>query len=251
MTKICGHLWLNDDTNLYITSDVQGLDQATIASLLTMEGHQLDVEIIEDLFNQRDQLCIAHSPTLSTKKTILNAKQVSISVMCLICNGEVETILHAIATNNMLWNQKKSEVWGVVNSTKRCLADWRKAQIDGAISWVKSQTDIVKITVDATTFTESSKYGIGMLSRDDEWEVIQGRSSLFEGNVRPEFAEAIAVKEALSWVKSKDWRKIEIESDCLAVIQAIRRSYFFPNRVFDRRSVPVELESIPLNDLFE
>ncbi|XP_074328054.1 uncharacterized protein LOC141665964 [Apium graveolens] len=233
MTKICGHLWLNDDTNLYITSDVQGLDQATIASLLTMEGHQLDVEIIEDLFNQRDQLCIAHSPvggeneedglfwsedrtreytvksayrllqkhkgawvtddnsrlwtrTLSTKKTVLNAKQVSISVMCLICNGEVETILHAIvsclfatqcwrsrervfqvtedynfdrwniwqATNNMLWNQKKSEVWGVVNSAKRCLADWRKAQVmstkalyqdiehgDGAISWVKSQID--------------------------------------------------------------------------------------------------------------
>lgn len=32
----------------------------------------------------------------------------------------------------------------------------------------------------------------------------------------------MAVKEALSWVKDKQWREVVIETDCLVVVQAIR-----------------------------
>lgn len=35
-------------------------------------------------------------------------------------------------------------------------------------------------------------------------------------------AEALSIKEALSWVKDKGWCKVVVESDCLNVIQAIR-----------------------------
>lgn len=67
-----------------------------------------------------------------------------------------------------------------------------------------------------------------MLARDDEGQVVQGRSEVFEGEIRPEVAEAVAVKEALSWIKSCGWikfcgwREVVLESDCLAVVQAIR-----------------------------
>lgn len=42
------------------------------------------------------------------------------------------------------------------------------------------------------------------------------------GVVTPEMAEAMAIKEALSWSELQTWQNIEIESDCLVVIQSIR-----------------------------
>ena len=40
--------------------------------------------------------------------------------------------------------------------------------------------------------------------------------------VKAEFAEALAIKEALSCIKHKGWQEVTLESDCLAVVQAVR-----------------------------
>ena len=117
---------------------------------------------------------------------------------------------------------------------KQYLAEWKHAQPfssqalyqvvelgDGADKWVKPLNDEVKITVDAAMFAEEAAYGVGMLARNSSGEVLEGKSKLFQGNIRPNIAEAIAVKEALSWSKESRWEKVVIESDCLAVVQAI------------------------------
>lgn len=49
---------MNDESNPYVTSDVQGLDQVNVKSLMSMDGCYWDMEIIQDLFNLRDQRCI-------------------------------------------------------------------------------------------------------------------------------------------------------------------------------------------------
>lgn len=92
-------------------------------------------------------------------------------------------------------------------STKQYLAEWRDAQVvstkalyrdiihgDGEVSWVKPKKDVVKISVDAAIFSHQSQYGLGLLARDDKGEVIQGRSEVYQGAVRPDYVEAIAVK---------------------------------------------------------
>lgn len=56
------------------------------------------------------------------------------------------------------------------------------------------------------------------MAKDDKGQVIQGRAELFQGDVNPEYAEAVAVKEALSWVKGGAWEKVVIETDCMAVV---------------------------------
>lgn len=132
--------------------------------------------------------------------------------------GEIATMCWIIwqARNNLVWNRNRSEVQNVVYSTKRYLVEWKQAQVistktlyrdivqdDGGDSWVKPNKNIVKITVDAAVFKDQAKYGVGMLVRDDEGEIIQGRSELFQGEVRSDYAEAMAVKEALSWVKQE------------------------------------------------
>ncbi|XP_074346940.1 uncharacterized protein LOC141685753 [Apium graveolens] len=203
-------------------------------------------------------------------------------------HGEIVSLCWGIwkARNNVVWNQNKSEVNFVVYSTREYLAEWKSAQVfstktlyqdiengDGATSWVKPKKDEVK-----------------RRQRGSD----AGGAKLFDGVVRPEYADAIAVKEALSWVKEKGWRKIVINSDCLAVVQAMRsnvilnspfgqvirecrmilrdlnielffvkrsanmaahylarESCSFPGQVFDRGSVPIELNSILFVDLFE
>ena len=95
---------------------------------------------------------------------------------------------------------------------------------DGAQVWVRPKNSAVKVTVDAAIFAESSSYGIGMLARNDKGEVICGRSESYPSNVRADFAEAMAVKEALSWCKLNKWHEIVLESNCLSVVQALRCS---------------------------
>ncbi|XP_074355842.1 uncharacterized protein LOC141695501 [Apium graveolens] len=152
-------------------------------------------------------------------------------------HGEIVTMCGSIwqARNQLVWNNKKSEVNSVVFSTKQYLAEWKMAQGsstkalyrdvipgDGASSWVKPKENTVKVSVDAVLFTELSKYGIGLLARDDSGQVIQGRSEVYDGSVRPEIAEAIAVKEALSWIQVRGWKEVVVETDYLMVVQAIR-----------------------------
>ena len=62
---------------------------------------------------------------------------------------------------------------------------------DGAYAWVNPRNDEVKITVDVATSVESTSYGMGMWARNGE--VILGNSKLYQGNMQPEFAEALAV----------------------------------------------------------
>lgn len=42
------------------------------------------------------------------------------------------------------------------------------------------------------------------------------------GLVDPEVAEVLGLKEALSWIKVKGWGAVVIETDCYAVVQAVR-----------------------------
>ncbi|XP_074347512.1 uncharacterized protein LOC141686373 [Apium graveolens] len=384
---ILGQPWLHDSVNPCITSELIGLNDATISSLMIEDGGGWDREVIEDLFNTRDQRCILATEiggcgradelywneNISGDYMVKSAYQLlqkqkgdwhtnSSSQIWIYCGkfvrqlSDEETVMHILVTcpfaqqcwhhigwsllnavdgnfaswlqimfdqtekgrrgeivtmcwsiwkarNNMVWNEERSTVQAVVFSTMRYLADWRKAQVystktlyqdviqgDKVDSWVKPKKDEVKVTVDAAVFKEQNRYGVGMLARDDEGVVVHGRSDSYEGVVRPEFAEAIAVKEALSWVKCMAWQGVTMESDCLGVVRAIRmtspfgsiimecrrliaelnielffikRSYniavhlltrescLYSGRVFDKRNVLIELMNIVSTDLFE
>lgn len=93
---------------------------------------------------------------------------------------------------------------------------------DGASSWVKLQTDTVKVTVDATIFKDREEFGLGLVARDSNGGLIQAKSVLHQSSVVPELAEVMAVKEALSWVKQMRWEKVVLESHSLVTVQAIR-----------------------------
>lgn len=63
-----------------------------------------------------------------------------------------------------------------------------------------------------------------MVARDHTGELLVATASCKHGQINPELAEAIGIKEALSWVKNKIEQPVTIETDCLTVVQAIRCS---------------------------
>lgn len=76
--------------------------------------------------------------------------------------------------------------------------------------------------VNAAIFEESGSYSYSMLARNHEGMLMEAVSKGRFGSIAPEMAEAIGIREALSWVKGKFSQPVVVESDCLSIIQAIR-----------------------------
>lgn len=139
------------------------------------------------------------------------------------------------ARNDWVWTQKPSTVNRVVAAAKQYLTQWTLAQSrsstallqpqydgDGASFWVKPQPNTVKVSVDAAIFKEREEVGFGLVARDSDGMLIEARTVVHYELVSPVLAEAMAVKEALSWIDTRQWSGVTLESDCLVVVQAIR-----------------------------
>ncbi|WOG89983.1 hypothetical protein DCAR_0209224 [Daucus carota subsp. sativus] len=139
------------------------------------------------------------------------------------------------ARNDLIWNQKFSTVNKVVAAAKQNLTQWILAQSrsshtllqpqvkgDGGTIWVKPQPNTVKVSVDAAIFEDKEEVGFGLVARDSEGSLIQAKAVSHTELLDPVLAEAMAVKEALSWIDEMQWPATTLESDCQIVVQAIR-----------------------------
>ncbi|XP_074347677.1 uncharacterized protein LOC141686548 [Apium graveolens] len=119
------------------------------------------------------------------------------------------------------------------------LTAWRKAQVNGRgtrltsnvqAQWEKPPDGWVHINVDAALFEDTRSIGLGSVARDAAGQFIKARSSRWEGLMIPREAEAMGLKEALSWAQASNFRRciFEIDSQILAVACKGRcdRSYF-------------------------
>lgn len=84
--------------------------------------------------------------------------------------------------------------------------------------------------MDASIFDEHEAFGIGPIAKDYAGELIQAKSKVFQGKVSPELAEAIAIKEVLSWMILFEGARVIIESNCLVDVQPIRSNTPMPSR---------------------
>ncbi|XP_017216875.1 uncharacterized protein LOC108194444 [Daucus carota subsp. sativus] len=79
--------------------------------------------------------------------------------------------------------------------------------------WAPPLPGWVKINVDAAVFTETGYTGIGSVMRDEQGRFIRAKNQRIAVAYQPREAEAIALKETLSWVKDLGYRKCIFETD--------------------------------------
>ncbi|XP_030477881.1 uncharacterized protein LOC115694919 [Cannabis sativa] len=141
------------------------------------------------------------------------------------------------ARSNTVWKGKNTSVLNVIVSATVALDHWRKAQDknslsslcfsnkdDGAERWTKSDMDIIKLNVDAAILEREEQYGFGIVARDHFGSCLEARTGSFGGVYPAAVIEALGIKEALSWIKAKNWSHVVIETDILVVVQAVRSS---------------------------
>ncbi|XP_074351871.1 uncharacterized protein LOC141691019 [Apium graveolens] len=108
---------------------------------------------------------------------------------------------------------------------------WREAQLSstndrqkvGAREWEKPNAGWFKVNVDAAVFQDNS-IGCGAVIRDEQGMFRGAMCKKMEGAWRPKEAEAIALKEALSWIIELQYERCVFETDSKAVVQACKKA---------------------------
>lgn len=107
--------------------------------------------------------------------------------------------------------------FGIKAAATNLLVEWKKAQAEKVsehshargpmviCKWVKPQQHWVKANIDAALFDDIGCIGMGSVVRDAEGQFLMARSRRREGLVPPREAEALSLKEALSWLKDTNF----------------------------------------------
>ncbi|XP_074270587.1 uncharacterized protein LOC141594469 [Silene latifolia] len=88
--------------------------------------------------------------------------------------------------------------------------------------WIKPKPGRVKINVDAGTMAGAG-LGLGAICRNDEGKVLWGVTIQKEEMREPSMLDAEAILMGLHEAKNMEISDVEIESDCLAVIEDFRK----------------------------
>ncbi|KAM6541242.1 hypothetical protein CsatB_005689 [Cannabis sativa] len=118
------------------------------------------------------------------------------------------------ARNDLLWNKKIASVERVVVAAITYLELWKAAQLKNrdvsastsqasAVSelWTKPILGELKINCDAAIFSRDKSHGLGWIARDSNGDLLSAAAVRRNGDVDPVVAEAMSMKEALSWLK--------------------------------------------------
>ena len=87
--------------------------------------------------------------------------------------------------------------------------------VHGAVCWERPLVGWAKCNVDATVFHSQSLVNYGCVVRNSEGIFLAASYDRFLGNFGAREAEALGVREALSWLKNLHLPRVIIEMDYL------------------------------------
>lgn len=90
------------------------------------------------------------------------------------------------------------------------------------VKWEKPIAEWVKLNVDATLDSNSFKMGFGFVLCKENEDFVAEKGVPFNGLFTPKEAEAIGVREALSWLKGHNVDSVIVEIDSLKLFNDIR-----------------------------
>ncbi|XP_074374021.1 uncharacterized protein LOC141714399 [Apium graveolens] len=133
--------------------------------------------------------------------------------------------------NSWVWDRKSISTFGVKSMVMSLVQEWQRSQETGQGArgrkcsvnkrWCRPQEGWVKINIDAACHDQVGYIGAGCIVRDDRGRFIRARSIKIRGGWQPREAEALSLKEALSWVR--EWRssRCVFELDAKIVVEAV------------------------------
>ncbi|KAH9754875.1 reverse transcriptase domain-containing protein [Citrus sinensis] len=118
--------------------------------------------------------------------------------------------------NDKVWNNHGSRAQSLVNAAGHCLFQWQEAK-----RRTFTIAEDIPLGHGSVCWGKPPVVSFGGVIRDSGGDFIAAKCQSFPGSFHPREAEALAVREALSWIKHMQLSKIIIETDCLNVYSAL------------------------------
>jgi ribonuclease HI len=141
--------------------------------------------------------------------------------------------------NQKCWHDKVPTIVEVLRRAKDTHQSWMYAQRQhknagsyspaaATCNWSKPPKGKIKCNVDTACYTQENSYCVGVCSRDEHGRFMKAYTKHFNGTPSVAEAEAMGVKEALVWLRHtyREQPAMELESDCLNVVQAINARHW-------------------------
>ncbi|KAH9684395.1 reverse transcriptase domain-containing protein [Citrus sinensis] len=259
--------WLPDLQDGCVSTNLnEELAAAPVSSLMMPHQRVWDYDVVSDIFNLRDKELILKIPLSSRREEDMcfaqscwNSSSVGFVGYCstfldwlaqvfIRCSKEECNIAMMICwqiwvnRNNKVWNNTACSVCQILNSAGQFLYQWQAAKrqvfdinddtqrlVHGALCWEKPKFGWVKCNVDAAVFASQGKIGIGCVIRNSQGGFLAARCVEVVGNFGAREAEALSIREALSWMKELHFPCVIIEMDCLQVFRALVEEFSSPN----------------------
>ncbi|XP_031122526.1 uncharacterized protein LOC116025437 [Ipomoea triloba] len=93
--------------------------------------------------------------------------------------------------------------------------------------WVRPARGRIKLNTDAAIDTTNNAMGLGWILRDDEGNFLATKNVRITGSNTVREAEAICLREALSWLKDTGMGAADVEMDSQLVFHAISYTSFY------------------------
>lgn len=125
--------------------------------------------------------------------------------------------------NKWVWEHINGSAYGVKTMAANCLADWKNAQVKHLGNedplWRKPMAGWSKLNIDAAVFPDGT-IGVGCVLRDEHGLFLGARNCRIVGAWSPREAEALGMKEALSWLTKRRGQGCIIETDSQVLVTA-------------------------------
>ncbi|XP_031091006.1 uncharacterized protein LOC115996003 [Ipomoea triloba] len=142
-----------------------------------------------------------------------------------------------------IWGSRNELVWKgnpfvrhlVATSSLNFLASWKVVQeCDQTTTaprinietWRKPSHGRLKMNTDAALDVVNNSMGLGWVLRDDEGRFLACKSLCISGCYGVKEAEALCIREALSWLKDTGMGDVDVETDSQLVYYALRSNSF-------------------------
>lgn len=135
--------------------------------------------------------------------------------------------------NAVVWNRRYKTCSQVINEASSTLFQWQQAQVsqdrqsachagEGMMVWHPPPLGWETCNVDAAFFEKENRSSYGCNLRDSSGSFVAGRGGQLLGALDSRVAEALAFREALSWLKNLKKQNVYVELDNLDVVEAVR-----------------------------
>ncbi|XP_074300320.1 uncharacterized protein LOC141631564 [Silene latifolia] len=138
--------------------------------------------------------------------------------------------------NKVIFDNREVDPWTVVRRAKEVMEETEGGGLGSGRSggkkgegaekgrerWTAPQAGYVKINTDAGV-KEGDGFSVGVVCRDETGSVLWGVSVVQEQRWEPQMVKAVAMLEGVTEAARRGHTRIVVESDCLSVIDALRR----------------------------